>query len=68
MLYNMRRIILDLSDSVREKRSNLQQLRLKLKLYSVLVNQVISITIVTFLYDFFEYIGYLLSNLVYVLY
>ncbi|KAL8493083.1 hypothetical protein ACS0TY_024341 [Phlomoides rotata] len=39
LLYNTRRIILDLSDSVREKRSNLQQLRLKLKLYSIVVNQ-----------------------------
>ncbi|KAL1531068.1 AUGMIN subunit 8-like [Salvia divinorum] len=39
MLYNIWRIILDLSDSVRKKRSNLQQLKLKLKLYSVLVNQ-----------------------------
>lgn len=32
--------ILDLLDSVRKKRSNLQQLKLKLKLYSVWVNQV----------------------------
>lgn len=40
MLYNTWRIILDLSDSVTEKRSNLQQLRLKLKLYSIVVNQV----------------------------
>ncbi|KAH6818532.1 hypothetical protein C2S51_002135 [Perilla frutescens var. frutescens] len=39
MLYNIWRIILDLSDSVRKKRSSLQQLKLKLNLYSVLVNQ-----------------------------
>ncbi|XP_042001340.1 AUGMIN subunit 8-like isoform X2 [Salvia splendens] len=39
MLYNIWMIILDLSDSVRKKRSNLQQLQLKLKLYSLLVNQ-----------------------------
>ncbi|KAL1548928.1 AUGMIN subunit 8-like isoform X1 [Salvia divinorum] len=39
ILYNTWRIILDLLDSVRKKRSNLQQLKLKLKLYSVWVNQ-----------------------------
>ncbi|XP_047943487.1 AUGMIN subunit 8 [Salvia hispanica] len=39
MLYNIWMIISDLSDSVRKKRSNLQLLKLKLKLYSVLVNQ-----------------------------
>ncbi|XP_057767799.1 AUGMIN subunit 8 [Salvia miltiorrhiza] len=39
MLYNIWRVIIDLSDSVRKRRSNLQQLRLKLKLYSVLVDQ-----------------------------
>ncbi|KAL2249593.1 AUGMIN subunit 8 [Sesamum indicum] len=39
MLYNVWRTIADLWDSVEEKRSELQQLRLKLKLYSVLDNQ-----------------------------
>ncbi|KAG6430836.1 hypothetical protein SASPL_108909 [Salvia splendens] len=39
ILYNTWRTILDLLDSVRKKRSNLQQLKLKLKLYSVWVNQ-----------------------------
>ncbi|KAI3444042.1 hypothetical protein Pfo_000707 [Paulownia fortunei] len=40
MLYSVWRIIVDLWDSVKEKRSDLQQLRLKLNLYSVLDNQV----------------------------
>ncbi|KAK4415193.1 AUGMIN subunit [Sesamum alatum] len=39
MLYNVWRTIADLCDSVEEKRSDLQQLRLRLKLYSVLDNQ-----------------------------
>ncbi|KAL0383041.1 UNVERIFIED_CONTAM: AUGMIN subunit [Sesamum calycinum] len=41
MLYNVWRAIADLWDSVEEKRSDLQQLRLRLKLYSVLDNQVL---------------------------
>ncbi|KAK6156629.1 hypothetical protein DH2020_010877 [Rehmannia glutinosa] len=39
MLYRVWNIIVDLWDSVMEKRSDLQQLKLKLKLYSVLDNQ-----------------------------
>ncbi|KAK6136410.1 hypothetical protein DH2020_029831 [Rehmannia glutinosa] len=39
MLYSVWNIIVDLWDSVMEKRSDLQQLKLKLKLYSVLDNQ-----------------------------
>lgn len=39
LLYGVWRMILDLQESVREKRNFLQHLRIKLKLYSVLNNQ-----------------------------